>query len=236
MDNFEVFIITYTEANGESNHRFLRRLYNKTLRVDNVKGIAQAYKKVLEDTTADYVYIVEGDHNVKEDFRFKNIEDDNVHVWPSINRCNQMLTHSSGIKCFPVKHYKNHNFNSVDVLLDIPTGIVWEDIPASYNQYDNTDFHTFSHVVKQNLKLRMMMDAKLPHAQDEYNKWQEWDLNVPYRQPLIKGSWAYAESLDHNNLPENFFNDYDELKKAFVQIAVNQPEGNNEQDTNPWVG
>jgi hypothetical protein len=82
----------------------------------------------------------------------------------------------------------------------------------------------------------MMMDSNLPHAQHEYDKWQEWDLNVPYRQPLIKDSWAYAENLDHNNLPENFFNDYDELKKAFVQIAVNQPEENNEQDINPWLG
>ena len=214
-------MITYTEANAESNFRYLQKtLYPQAKRIDNVKGRSNAYAKVFQDTDADYVYIIPGDHNVNEDFVFEEPKDDNIHVWPSVNRSNQYISYNSGIRLFPVAPLKNHVFDKVDPLLGIDHTFVLETKSASNNQWDYNDFSMFSHIVRENITLRVMMDEGVEHANYEYNKWQEWDLHPAYSRDNIKVFWEFAETLNPNDIPDELFDTYDHLKKMFVESFI----------------
>jgi hypothetical protein len=221
MKKFDVYIITYTETNGESNYRFIEKnIYPQIKRVDNIKGRSNAYAKVFEDTDADYVYIVPGDHNVSVDFKFEEPIDDAVHVWPSKNRANQIESYSSGIRLFPVAKFKNHQFNKIDPLLDINHQVILETKIASVDQWDYSDFATFTHVVKQNLILRMMINEGIVGAEEEFKKWQEWDAYPPFSQENIKTFWEFASTLDLYEIPDSLFDTYDDLKKMFIDSFI----------------
>lgn len=221
MKKFDVYMITYTEANGESNFRHLQTSsYAKAKRIDNVKGRSNAYAKVFQDTDADYVYIVPGDHNVSPEFVFEEPQDDAIHIWPSVNRSNQHISYTSSIKLFPVAFFKNHTFDKVDPLLGISHPVVLEETPASTNQWDYNDFSTFAHVVKENLTLRLMIDQEIAGAKEEYLKWQEWDLHPGYSKDNIKVFWEFAEQLNPNEVSEDLFDTYDQLKKMFVESFI----------------
>jgi len=221
MKKFDVYIITYTETNGESNYRHLQKsIYPQVKRVDNIKGRSNAYAKVFEDTDADYVYIVSGDHNVSTTFKFEEPVDDAIHVWPSINRSNQHPTYTSGIKLFPVAPFKNHVFDKVDPLLGIEHNIVLEVEPASTHQWDYNDFAIFSHVVKENLTLRMMIAEGIHGAKEEYEQWQKWDMHPVFSKDNIKVFWEFAETLDPAEVPEELFDTYDHLKQMFIDSFV----------------
>jgi hypothetical protein len=221
MKKIDVYIITYTETNGESNYRFIEKnLYPQVKRIDNIKGRSNAYAKIFEDTDADYVYIVSGDHNVNTDFKFIVPSDDAVHVWPSKNRANQMISYSSGIKLFPVAPFKDHKFNKIDPLLDITHKIVLEKEPGSVDQWDYSDFAMFTHIVKQNLTLRMMIDEQIVGAKEEFEKWQEWEAYPEFSRENIKVFWEFASTLDPYQISESLFDTYDDLKKMFIDSFI----------------
>jgi hypothetical protein len=221
MKKFDVYMITYTETNGESNFRHAQRtVYPQIKRIDNIKGRSNAYAKVFEDTDADFVYIVSGDHNINPEFKFKEPTDDAVHIWPSVNRSNQYVSYSSGIKLFPVAQFKNHKFDKVDPLLGFDHKVILETDPASTHQWDYNDFAIFSHVVKENIILRVMIDEGINGAVDEYATWQTWDLHPEYSRENIKVFWEFAETLNPNDVPDELFDDYDHLKKMFVDSFI----------------
>ena len=221
MKKIDVYIITYTETNGDSNFRWIKNnLFPEVKRIDNIKGRSNAYKAVFDDTDADYVYIVEGDHNVNPDFKFDVPPDEAVHVWPSVNRSNQWHTYASGIKLFPVQPFKGYEFNKFDVLLGLETPIVLEKGSASAHQWDYTDFAIFSHIARQNLKLRAMISEGIVGAQEEYNKWTEWELHPEYNRENIKTFWDFAETLSLDTLPDDFFDTYDYLKQLFIDSFI----------------
>lgn len=221
MKKIDVYIITYTETNGDSNFRFIKNnIFPEVKRIDNIKGRSNAYKAVFDDTDADYVYIVEGDHNVNVDFKFDAPPDEAVHVWPSVNRSNQWHTYASGIKLFPVKPFKGYEFNKFDILLGLETPIVLERGSASTHQWDYTDFATFSHTTKQNLKLRAMISEEIAGAQEEYDKWMQWELHPEFSRDNIRTFWEFAETLNLDDLPEDFFDNYDQLKQMFIDSFI----------------
>lgn len=221
MKKFDVYIITYTETNGESNFRFIQKnIFPQIKRIDNIKGRSNAYAKVFEDTDADYVYIISGDHNVNLDFKFLEPADDNIHVWPSKNRANQHLSYTSGIRLFPVQPFKSHTFNKVNPLLDITHPIVLETEPASTDQWDYSDFSMFTHIVRRNLTLRMMVEEGINGAQAELDKWKEWDYFPEFSRENIKTFWEFADTLDLNEVPDDLFDSYDILKKMFVESFI----------------
>jgi hypothetical protein len=221
MKTFDVYMITYTETNGESNFRRLQTVvYPQAKRMDNIKGINNAYAKIFQETTAEYVYIIHGDHSINEDFVFPEPQDDNIHIWPSVNRSNQQVSYNSSIKLFPVAPFKEHEFDKVDPLLGIDHKIVLEATPASNNQWDYSDFSIFAHVVRENIILRVMIDDNIVGALEEYNKWQEWQFHPPYSRENIQTFWEFGETLNPDEVSDDLFNDYDLLKKMFIESFI----------------
>jgi len=221
MKTFDVYMITYTETNGESNFRRLQTVvYPQAKRMDNIKGRNNAYAKIFQETTAKYVYIIHGDHSINEDFVFLEPQDDNIHIWPSVNRSNQQVSYNSSIKLFPVAPFKEHEFDKVDPLLGIDHKIVLESTPASNNQWDYNDFSIFAHVVRENIILRVMIDDNIVGALEEYNKWQEWEFHPPYSRENIQTFWEFGETLNPDEVSDDLFNDYDLLKKMFIESFI----------------
>lgn len=214
-------MITYTETNGDSNYRFVQKgIYPQIKRIDNVKGRSNAYAKVFQETDADYVYIIPGDHNVNSDFKFEEPVDDNIHVWPSVNRANQILSYGSSIILFPVAPFKNHTFDKVNVLLGINHPISLEATPASTDQWDYSDFSMFSHIVRRNIMLRMMIEENIAGAREEFDRWQDWNSYPPFSGDNIKTFWEFANTLDIADISDDLFDSYDILKKMFVESFI----------------
>jgi hypothetical protein len=212
MDNFEVFLISFDEVDGDSNWRHLLRTVPTAIRIHGIKGAAAAYHEAASKAKNKYFYVVEGDNQLMPDFEFKNIEDGAVHVWPNINRSGQFSSYQGCIKAFPTDKFKDYEFCKVDTMLNIEhVPIVFEEIPASWHGFDVNSKDTIRHTIKQVLRLRTLIEFGNFYSQLELNKWKEYPHSI--QSADIKWAIEYAEKMDLNSIDDDFYDNYDALDK-----------------------
>ena len=65
-----------------------------------------------------------------------------------------------------------------------------------------------------------MIDDKIVGALEEYNKWQEWQFHPPFSRENIQTFWEFGETLNPDEVSDDLFNDYDLLKKMFIESFI----------------
>ena len=65
-----MFMITYNEPNANENYARLKDKYPNLKRIHGVKGIPNAHKAAAEICETDMMWIIDGDAEVLDSFRF----------------------------------------------------------------------------------------------------------------------------------------------------------------------
>jgi hypothetical protein len=217
MDNFEVFFISFDEVDADSNWRHILRHCPTAIRIHGVKGATNAYKEAATKASKDYFYVVEGDNQLFAEFEFKNITDNAVHAWQSVNRAGQFPSYQGCVKAFPTAHFKNYDFCKIDTLININhVPVIFEDAIVSYHMMDVNFKDSIRHTIKQVLRARVYIELGNFHYQLELNKWKESELGL--QQDAIMWAIDYAENLDLDSIEDEFFDDHDELDKIIKQF------------------
>ena len=102
---YDVFFISYTEPNADSNWALLKNRIFHAKRIHGINGIANAHRACARASLTSMFYTVDGDTVVDDtwDFSFKPpvSDQDNLHLWYSRNPVNGLSYGYGGIKLWP---------------------------------------------------------------------------------------------------------------------------------------
>lgn len=130
--NFDIIQISYDEPNADKNYFLLKEYYPDCLRVKNIKGFDNAHRSAARLSKKDWVFIIDGDCEIKSDFFFdikffqKNIEphlrSNSVLSWASKNVVNGLIYGNGGIKLWPrrvLETVDSHENGKLDWIGDV---------------------------------------------------------------------------------------------------------------------
>lgn len=122
---YDIVFLSYGEVNAETNWKRLKQRFPGAKRVDGVDGIHAAHEAAAKKALTKMFWVVDADAEIVEDFDFtihpayKEIREDTVYVWRSINPVNNLMYGYGGVKLVPKKLCKNLNKNNCDVTTSI---------------------------------------------------------------------------------------------------------------------
>lgn len=111
--SYDMFFMSYNEANADINYQKLLDRFPLAKRVHGVKGIHQAHIKAAELSNTEMFWVVDADAEIVPEFNFEfeqipyydrqrriNLTE-TVHVWTSKNPVNKLKYGYGGVKLFP---------------------------------------------------------------------------------------------------------------------------------------
>ncbi len=112
-NNFDIIQISYDEPNAEKNFSVLKHWFPNALRVQNIKGFDQAHCHAASISSKDWIFVVDGDCEVKVDFfddvmnfseaiePYLDQSQQTVLSWAAKNSVNGLIYGNGGIKLWP---------------------------------------------------------------------------------------------------------------------------------------
>ena len=104
--DFDIVMISFHEAEADSNYQKLKQLFPDAKHVKNIEGIGNAHKRVGELAKTEMVYIVDADADITGHFSFDYIppmsnRKNTTFVWSARNPINDLEYGYGGVKLFP---------------------------------------------------------------------------------------------------------------------------------------
>jgi hypothetical protein len=212
IKDFDVVFISYNEPNAEANWYRVLELCPTAKRVKNVKGIFEAHKRAAEIATTDMFYVVDGDAELVDSWRFDykpNVfELDCVHLWTSINPINDLEYGWGGIKLFP----RQLLLDATTWRVDLTTGLgklKYINKVSNITSFNTDAFGTWRSAFRECAKLSSSLYQGTTTPTDTEQRlciWTTMGKDRPYGEFALQGA-ALGKQYGLDN-----FNDLDALK------------------------
>ena len=222
MKDFDVVFISYNESNSEANWYRVLEICSTAKRVRNVKGIFEAHKKAAEIATTDMFYVVDGDaeliDNWKFDFRPNVFDMDCVHLWTSSNPINDLEYGYGGVKLFPRKLL----LDTTTWRVDLTTGLgklKFHDKVSNITGFNTDPFGTWRSAFRECAKLSSSLQTEYDlETEERLNTWTTIGSNRQYGEYAIHGAVLGKQyGIDNfDNLETlKLINNYEWMKNEF---------------------
>jgi len=222
---FDVFMISYHEAEADENFTKLRDRFKDAQHVKNVEGIGNAHKKVGELAKTEMVYVVDADADITGHFSFDFIppmskRKNTTYVWSSRNPINGLEYGYGGVKLFPREQLLTLGHE----LPDYTTGAAFyqpiKDV-SNITRFNKDPYRTWRSAIRECVKLASSVNPN--QNQEETNHrletWCTVDNGERFGRYCIKGALegkAYGEENKGNVEALNKINDFEWLREQFV--------------------
>ena len=223
--DFEIFMISFHEAEADSNFAKLKAQYPDAKHVKNIEGIGNAHREVGEQSTTEMVYIVDADAELLEKFNFDFIppmskRHNTTYVWSARNPINGLEYGYGGVKLFP----RSQLLELGHELPDYTTGVAFYQPIGDVSNvtYFNKDpYRTWRSAFRECVKLSSQVNPNSPKQEtiDRLETWCTVDNGGRFGRYCIKGALegkAYGEANIGNVEELNKINDFDWLREQFV--------------------
>jgi len=223
---YDIVFISYQEINADENWRKLTDRFPLAKRVHGVKGIHQAHIKAAEQCMTKMFWIVDGDAEVVDTFKFDHIVSswdlDVVHVWRSCNPVNGLEYGNGGVKLFPRKMTINMDTSNTDMTTSISKKFKALDQVSNINTFNTDPFNTWKSAFRECVKLSSRIIDR--QVTDETSKrlqaWCQLGADKPYGEYAIKGAIAgskYGIKNKRNLEALKLINDFEWLDSKFKE-------------------
>jgi len=222
----DIVFISYQEPNAGQNfddlfNRFnsVRVFGNRVKRVHGIKGIHNAHIAAATLATTNYFYVVDGDAEVAQGFKFAHTteEEDVVHVWHGRNPINNLSYGYGGVKLLPTTLTRNMPTTTNDMTTSISSKFNVINTVSNITAFNTDPFSTWRSAFRECAKL----SSKTIKGQvdDETNErlriWTTVGKDKPFGEYCIKGARAGMEFGLSNSSDLNLINNFDWLKEQF---------------------
>ncbi len=122
MPAFDIFFLSYSESNAESNWLELTTRFPRAKRLHGIRGVYKAHAIIAGCSDTDFYFIVDGDNLVKHDFDFSvpfSPNKDSLYVWRAQNAVNQLVYGFGGIKLYNRSLFQTPKATGPDVATTI---------------------------------------------------------------------------------------------------------------------
>lgn len=234
--NYDKFFISYHEPDADHNFSLLKKRCPDLVRIDNVKGIANAYLKAAELARTPYFYMIDADNIVYDDFHFDfdptNWAGVNTFCWQAVNNVNGLTYGFGGMKLYskdladpakramPTKAYHFLSENDFPVIKNLK----FMPYPVSYTVINSSPFSAWRSAFRECCKLIAFNDyLDLDRKQIEINR-TRLDIWLTRGQDELNGEWVlrgaragmeYGLAHEHNSRELLKINDFSWLNAQF---------------------
>lgn len=228
--DFEIIFISYNEPNADKNFIKLQSRFPNVKRIDGIKGIHQAHKTAAMMVSTEMFYVVDGDAEIVDDFKFDfyvpTYQRDIPHVWHSINPINNLEYGYGGVKLLPTDKVINMPTDTVDMTLSISDKFKVVPQVSNITRFNTDDFNTWKSAFRECVKLSTKPVTE--NYDDETDRrlsvWCSVGEHNPYGKIAIEGAisgkkFGYANI--HNVEQLSKINDFDWLKSLYEQRSKN---------------
>lgn len=221
----DIIFLSYDEPNADRNWALLKLHYPHAIRVHGVKGIHEAHKVCAETAMTKMFYVVDGDAEILNTFKFRytdtsrEIFDDTVYTWRSINEVNGLEYGYGGVKLMPRKYLLNNTVEQVDFATNIaPNYMSMGDI-SNINRFATSPFQTWRSAFRECAKLQQSLLVNYNIiTQNRLSHWCMHKSDHQFDAFCRKGANQGLQfALDNKTKPENMkkLNDFGFLKEIF---------------------
>lgn len=211
----DVVFISYFEPNAEENYERLLKFASHAKHVKNIKGIGNAHCKAAELATTEFVYIVDGDAWIVDDFDFNfvpgNWDRDNIWVWRSKNPVNNLIYGYGGVKLFPRKALLDVKKWEIDFSLSFGKryGFKIQERVSNITRIDSSPFQLWKSAVRECAKLSLKNDEI---SQSRINAWI-YNSQGEYTEYAVNGGLFGIDLAKNGNI--ELINDFEYLENYF---------------------
>lgn len=223
--DFDVFMISFHEAEADSNFQKLKERFPQAQHVKNVEGIGNAHKKCAELAETQMVWIVDADADILDNFNFDYVppvdkRNNTTYVWSARNPINDLEYGFGGLKLFP----REQLLTMGHVLPDFTTGAAFyqpvSDV-ACITRFNKDPFRTWRSAFRECVKLASGINPNNPKQEtlDRLEAWTTIDNGGRFGRYCLKGALegkAYGEEHKDDTEALNKINDFEWLREQFV--------------------
>ena len=223
--DFDVFMISYHEAEADANFLKLQQKFPDAKHVKNVEGIGNAHKECAKQSTTEMVYIVDADADIVDDFHFDYMppmskRKNTTYVWSARNPINGLEYGYGAVKLFP----RNQLLEMGHELPDFTTGTAFYQPVANvsnYTRFNKDPYRTWRSAFRECVKLASSVNPnqKQEETDARLETWCTVDNGERFGRYCIKGALegkAYGEANKGDVEALNKINDYEWLREQFV--------------------
>ena len=229
---YDIAFISYNETQSTSKYIELVTSfpYNRTIRVNGIKGIHQAHIEAAKQVKSNMFYVVDADAKLLPSFKFDikldPSEEDIVHVWRSINPVNGLEYGYGGVKLLPTKLTLNLDIKTLDMTTNISSRFkVMPDV-SNITQFNTDPLSTWRSAFRECVKLSSRQSNE--ESQHRLYTWIHLGGDETFGEYSKGGASAgqwYGTTYKDDPDALAKINDYDWLEEQFkVHIELFPPE------------
>jgi hypothetical protein len=226
---YDIVFISYQETNADENYADLCKRFPRAKRVHGVKGIHQAHIEAAKLCDTPFIWIVDGDAKVVDDFKFDyKVPDhqfDHVHVWRSQNPINDLVYGYGGVKLFPRQLTINMDTNTSDMTTSITDKFKSMTEISNITEFNTDSFSTWRSAFRECVKLssKIIDRQKDNETEDRLKIWCTIGEDRPFGKFAIDGAIAgreYGYKNKDNKDAIALINDFDWLYEQFSRNTL----------------
>ena len=223
--DFEIFMISFNEAEADGNFAKLRERFPDAKHVKNIEGIGNAHREVGNQATTEMVYVVDADADIMEHFMFDFVppianRGNTTYVWSARNPINDLEYGYGGVKLFP----RAQLITLGHELPDFTTGVAHYQPVADVSnitRFNKDPYRTWRSAFRECVKLasRINPNQKDEETENRLQAWTTIDNGARFGRYCIKGALegkAYGEQHKDDVDALNKINDFEWLREQFV--------------------
>lgn len=223
--DFDVFMISFHEAEADGNFQKLKERFPEAQHVKNVEGIGNAHKECAKRATTEMVWIVDADADIMDDFNFDYVppvskRGNTTYVWSARNPINDLEYGYGAVKLFP----REQLLEMGHVLPDFTTGAAFyqpiSDV-SNITRFNKDPFRTWRSAFRECVKLASSVNPNQKQAETDarLEAWCTIDNGGRFGRYCLKGALegkAYGEANKDDVEALNKINDFEWLREQFV--------------------
>jgi hypothetical protein len=230
LKSYDIVFISYKEPNADENFEKLKSRFPRAKRVHGIKGIHNAHKAAAELVDTNMFYVVDGDTEIVDDFKFdyevSRYERDIVFIWQSINPINDLIYGYGGVKLLPRDLVISMDINTVDMTMSISDRLKVIESVSNKTRFDTDEFSVWKSAFRESVKLASRpIDETYDERTDfRLQAWCSKGIDRKFGKYAIDGAREgreYGYDNIGNNDALSKINDFEWLKDLYEQRTKN---------------
>jgi hypothetical protein len=224
---FEIFFLSYTESNAESNWLRLRTRFPQAKRLHGIQGVLKAHSLIATCSSTDFYFIVDGDNQIHDDFDFAvpfAPQKDSLYVWRARNPVNQLVYGFGGIKLYNRSLFHNAKVTGPDVATTIAPKYIPVMTLASTTYFNASPLESWRGAFRESAKLTMNINKNPTdrHSCERLSVWLSKGEDQPQGKWCILGAQqgrAFALNAVAQGTGLQSINDFQWLNNEFLKTS-----------------
>jgi hypothetical protein len=219
---YDIFFISYQEANCESNWQRLKQRHPHAKRIHGIRGIDRVHLACNSLATTQFFWTVDGDNLVVEDLVYTETITTDLVMFRAYDPLVQGDTSSLGaVKLWRKDSFINTDMSKGDFTLNAVKTKTMSDKVLSISQYNASPFDTWRAAFRHCVKLLsvILRDRSASNREMYLERWRKAQHSpAPFAKYAYRGyldAVEYVKQYDDNMTELNKINDYQWLDNYF---------------------